>query len=143
MKPPFKSTSLVESNILFYDGVCTFCNGAVNFVIDRDPKGKISFASLQSDFAKDVLPDHTEKEGDPDTMVFVEDGILYERSTAALRVARHFGRPWNWIARILLLLPVLLRDGVYNWIARNRYAWFGREESCRIPTPDLKARFLD
>ena len=137
------SKSVHPRYILFYDGICSLCDASVNFVIDHDRTGKIVFAPLQSDLAREMLPLHTVNMTEPETIFYLEEGILYERSTAALRVARHFGRPWNWIATILRVVPRPIRDAIYNWIARNRYAWFGRLDACRIPTPELKSRFLD
>lgn len=127
--------------VVLFDGVCNLCNGAVNFLIDRDPKAHLRFAALQSDAARAILEQH----GHPnelDTLVFVDRHGVSIRSTAVLRLVRHL--PWYWQPfRVFWLIPRPLRDGVYRWIARNRYRWFGKREACRMPTPELKRRFLE
>ena len=130
--------------LVLFDGVCNLCNGAVNFVIDRDPNAILRFASLQSETGHAAMKAHgaTVTDRDPDTMVLIEDGHVYERSTAALRIARHMRAPYNWLY-VFMLVPRALRDVVYKGVARNRYRWFGRTDTCRVPTPALRARFLD
>ena len=128
--------------LILFDGVCNLCNGAVNFIIDRDPDGVFRFAPLQSDVAQEHLAGTPAAGTTLDTIVLVEDGTPYVRSTAALRIARRLTAPWPLLA-LFLAVPRPLRDAVYNWIARNRYDWFGRRDQCRLPTPDLKERFLD
>ena len=131
-----------EHALILFDGVCNLCNGAVNFIIDRDPDGVFRFAPLQSDVAQEHLAGTPAAGTTLDTIVLVEDGTPYVRSTAALRIARRLTAPWPLLA-LFLAVPRPLRDAVYNWIARNRYDWFGRRDQCRLPTPDLKERFLD
>jgi len=128
--------------LILFDGVCNLCNGAVNFIIDRDPDGYFRFAPLQSDVAQEHLAGTPAAGTTLDTIVLVEDGTPYVRSTAALRIARRLTAPWPLLA-LFLAVPRPLRDAVYNGIARNRYDWFGRRDQCRLPTPELKARFLD
>jgi predicted DCC family thiol-disulfide oxidoreductase YuxK len=132
-----------EHPIVLFDGVCNLCNGTVTFLIDRDRRGVLRFASLQSPRAAELLRERgrTLPPGDPDTMLLVDGDRVHDRSTAALRIARHLGFPWS-LAIVLFLVPRLLRDAVYRVIARNRYRWFGRSEQCRVPTPELRARFL-
>lgn len=132
-----------EARVVLFDGVCNLCNGTVQFIIDRDPAARFRFASLQSEAAARVLRAHGREPppGDPESVVLVEGGRVYERSDAALRIARALGLPWS-LAGLGLLLPRALRDGIYRFVARRRYRWFGREESCRVPTPALRARFL-
>jgi predicted DCC family thiol-disulfide oxidoreductase YuxK len=134
----------VAEAVVLFDGVCNLCNGAVQFIIDRDPSGRFTFASLQSDRGRAILREHgvPPTEGDPDTVFLLEDGRLFERSTAALRIARHLAMPWRLLA-VFVVMPSAPRDLVYRFIARNRYRWFGRTEQCRIPTPELRARMLD
>ncbi|MFG0275922.1 MAG: thiol-disulfide oxidoreductase DCC family protein [Phycisphaerales bacterium] len=128
--------------ILLFDGVCNLCNASVNFVIDRDPKSRFRFASLQSDAAKRALQRAGVVDDLPDSVVLIDRTGVHTQSTAALRVARRLGPPWSLLA-IFLIVPRAIRDPLYAWIARNRYRWFGRQTACRIPTPDLKDRFLD
>lgn len=126
--------------IVFFDGVCNLCNGTVNFIIDRDPEGYFQFAPLQSDVAQQHL--HGSPEQDPDSIVLLENGKTYRRSSAALRIARRLSGPWSLLA-LSLVIPRPIRDAVYRWIAQNRYDWFGRRDECRVPTPELKSRFLE
>lgn len=127
--------------ILLFDGVCNFCEASVNFVIRHDKKGVIRLASLQSKeglmLAQDFRIDTTQL----NSMVFIEEGRPYFRSTAALRVCRYFSGGWQF-ASLLLFVPVFLRDAVYKLIARNRYRWFGKKETCLIPTPEIRSRFI-
>jgi predicted DCC family thiol-disulfide oxidoreductase YuxK len=125
--------------VLLFDGVCTLCNGFVQFVIQRDPAGRFQFATLQSDAARRLL--QAAPQPLPDTLVLVENGRVFLRSTAALRVARGLKFPWP-LAFVLVVVPRPLRDWVYDIVARNRYRWFGRRDVCMVPTPELRARFL-
>lgn len=129
--------------VVLFDGVCNLCNGVVQFLIDHDPKAKLRFASLQSEAGRKLLLEHGMKapEGDPDSIVFVVGGRAYAHSTAVLRIALALGGLWSVLA-VGYVLPRFLRDALYRFIARHRYSWFGREESCRVPTPELRARFL-
>ena len=137
--------SSVEPPLILFDGVCNLCNGAVLFVIDRDPRARFRFAALQEAEARRRLaafgPDAARLGESLSSMLLLEDGRLYARSTAALRIARRLAWPWPLLA-VLLVVPTVLRDAVYGVVARNRYRWFGREEACRLPTPALRARFL-
>lgn len=128
--------------LVLFDGVCNLCNGAVNFIIDRDPDGTVCFAPLQSDVGERVLAERNEIDTSRDTIVLVEKGEVFVRSTAALRIAWHLSGLWP-LLYASTIVPRALRDAVYNWIARHRYDWFGRREQCRLPTPALKDRFLE
>ena len=129
-------------SVILFDGVCNLCNGSVLFVIDRDPRARFRFAALQSDIGGDLLARSGYRGRALDSIVLLEDGRVFDRSTAALRIARRLRGGWPLLAAFLVV-PRPIRDAVYEWIARNRYRWFGREESCRIPTPELRHRFLD
>ena len=124
---------------IFFDGVCTLCDFAVTFVIDHDPARRFRFAALQSVAGQQLLADHPDVAGQ-DTIMLLEAGQVYTRSEAALRVARHL-RGWHW-AWALRVVPRVLRDAVYKFVARNRYSWFGKRDACRIPTPELQSLFL-
>jgi predicted DCC family thiol-disulfide oxidoreductase YuxK len=132
-----------EHPVVLFDGVCNLCNASVNFVIDRDPEGIFHFAPLQSSAGRALLASHgrVPPEGEPDSIVLVENGLVYDRSTAALRVARRLRGPVK-LLYALIVFPRVVRDLVYRLIARNRYRWFGKSDVCRVPTPELKARFL-
>jgi predicted DCC family thiol-disulfide oxidoreductase YuxK len=129
--------------VVLFDGVCNFCNAAVNFIIDRDPESLFHFAPLQSDVGKELLRKHGMKvpEGDPDTIVLIDGEHAYERSGAALRIARRLASPWK-VMFAFIVVPWFLRDLVYVIIAKNRYRLFGKSDTCRVPTPDVRARFL-
>jgi predicted DCC family thiol-disulfide oxidoreductase YuxK len=128
--------------IVFFDGVCNLCNSAVDFIIDRNPSGSLRFASLQSELGKQLLENQGLDTESYSSLILYEKGKVYRYSTAAFRIAAHLSGIWSW-ARFFLVLPPFLRDGVYNLIARNRYRWFGKSEACRLPTPELRVRFLD
>ena len=132
-----------EHPVVLFDGVCNVCNRSVNFIIDRDPGAKLRFAALQSDAARRLLEGfaRTTPE-DPDTIVLVDRSRLYDRSTAMLLIARHMRGAWPLLAAFLVI-PRPLRDAVYRWAAARRYRWFGKSDSCRVPTQDLRARFLE
>lgn len=127
--------------ILFFDGHCNLCNGFVQFVIERDPESRFRFASLQSDYAKKYFSDRPEFIQEVSTVLLVENGQLYSHSDVALQMTKYFGALWPTL-QVFKVIPKSLRDNIYNWIAKNRYRWFGKSEVCMIPTPDLKARFL-
>jgi predicted DCC family thiol-disulfide oxidoreductase YuxK len=133
------------ANILF-DGVCTLCNGFVQFVIRHDPHGYFRFAALQSEAGQALLAAHGQPLSaaalaHPDSVVLVADGRVYTHSTAVLRIAGHLGGVWR-LATVGWLLPRTWRDALYRYVARHRYQWFGQQESCLMPTPALRARFL-
>lgn len=129
-------------NIVLFDGVCNLCNASVQFIIRHDKGLVFSFASLQSETANDLLKDFSYTATNLESIVLIENNRLYTRSTAALHIAKNL----KGAARLLytfIIIPRPLRDWVYNWIARNRYRWFGRKESCMVPTKELQARFLE
>ena len=131
-----------DTAVVLFDGVCNLCNGAVNFIIDRDPSARFRFAALQSSQAAALLaPLGRVPEAEPQSFILVEDGRVYERSSAALRVARKLPGAWR-LFYAFIVVPRPIRDVVYRFIARNRYRWFGKAEACRMPTPELRARFL-
>ena len=127
--------------IVLFDGVCNLCSGFVQFVINRDPRGLFRFASLQSDEALPYLKDLQLPAGELSTVVLYENGRFYTRSTAALRILKTLSGAWPALYPAIVF-PRFLRDAVYNFIASNRYRWFGKQESCMLPTPELKSRFL-
>jgi len=128
--------------VILFDGVCNFCNGAVNFVIKRDRRSRIRFATMQSDAARELLAPYHWPVDDMKSFLFIENGKLYDRSNAALRVCRYLRGGWP-LCYGLIIVPKFIRDGIYNWVARNRYKWFGQKDQCMVPTPDVRARFLN
>ena len=129
-------------SIVLFDGVCNLCNGAVQFIINRDPQGRFSFASLQSAAGQARLREFGLSTEAFDTFVLLEGGNAYTRSTAALRIARQLPGAWR-LLYALMIVPRPIRDWVYGLVARNRYRLFGRQDSCMMPTPELKAKFLE
>jgi predicted DCC family thiol-disulfide oxidoreductase YuxK len=127
--------------IVLFDGVCNLCSGAVQFIIRRDPAGRFRFASLQSPLGEELLARFGIDPGLLDSVILVEGDRWSKESDAALRVARGLGGAWKALA-ILRVIPRPIRDAVYRLIARNRYRWFGKKESCWLPTPELRGRFL-
>jgi len=130
-----------ESAIVLIDGVCHMCQGLTQFIIRRDPRGVFRFASLQSEIGQELLRQGGMSESSIDTMVLIEDGKYYTRSTGALRIARRLRFPWS-LSYVFILIPPFLRNLVYRWVARNRYRWFGQSSECMIPTPEIRRRFL-
>lgn len=128
--------------LVLFDGVCHLCAWAVQFISDRDPKGAFRFAPLQSDLGQRVLKEHGIDTSNMDSFVLVENGVAYIKSTAALRVARKLSGAWP-LCYAAIILPRLLRDPIYQFIARNRYRWFGKADACMMPSPELRARFLE
>jgi predicted DCC family thiol-disulfide oxidoreductase YuxK len=122
--------------------VCNLCNAVVAFVIPRDPRAHFRFAPLQSEAAARLLRDAGSTGRLNETVVLVENGSLYVRSTAALRVARRLPFPW-FLAWAFIAVPRPIRDWAYDVVARHRYRWFGKRDTCMVPTPDIRGRFLD
>ncbi|MBL8755771.1 MAG: DUF393 domain-containing protein [Planctomycetes bacterium] len=128
--------------LVLFDGTCNLCNGAVQFVLRRDPRARFRFASLQSAAAKSALVAAGITAALPDSIVVVHRGRVRVKSGAALAIARGLRLPWPLLSAFWLV-PYPLRDLVYDWIARNRYRWFGKRDVCWVPTKELRARFLD
>ena len=127
--------------ILLFDGVCNLCNGAVQFVIKNDSKNTLRFTALQSEYGQQVLEHFNLPKEDLFSIILVENEKAYMRSSAALRMLKNMGGILS-LMYFFIIIPNPIRDVVYNFIAKNRYKWFGEKESCMIPTPDLKSRFL-
>ena len=144
---------MADAPLILFDGTCNLCDRVLHFVIDRERGSVLTFAALQSEPGRERLEAVTTPEqarllragasgaGDPDSIGLIEGDRMYTHSSAALRIARHLQWPWSWL-RVFVVVPRPLRDAVYRWVARHRYQWFGKAEACRIPTPELRARFL-
>jgi predicted DCC family thiol-disulfide oxidoreductase YuxK len=128
--------------VILFDGGCNLCNGFVTFVIARDPGGRFKFGPLQSPAAERLLGDRHSRGQWPDSIILVENGRLWTRSAAALRIARGLTFPWP-LAYAFVVVPRPIRDWIYNLVARRRYRWFGKRDVCMMPTPALAARFID
>lgn len=134
--------------IVLYDGVCGLCNASVQFLLKHDKRGRLRFASLQSDFAETVLRRHGLNSKDLDTLHVVDnfeksDERVWQRSDAVLRAGRELGGLWGALASIASVIPRTLRDLFYRLVARNRYSIFGKYETCLLPEPNQRSRFLD
>jgi predicted DCC family thiol-disulfide oxidoreductase YuxK len=128
--------------VLLFDGVCNLCSGAVRFIIPRDPRGRFRFASLQSAAGERLLAELRIDRQALDSIILVEHGHWYAESDAVLRIANLLGGAWRLFG-VFRLIPRPLRDRLYRLVARHRYRWFGRKEVCWLPTPELRARFLE
>lgn len=131
----------MNSHLIMFDGMCNFCNYWVNFIIDHDKQKYFKFNSLQSNIAQNFLKRKNLDLPKMDTIVLMMNEKVYFKSSAALQIAKKLNGFWK-VVYILAIIPEPLRDLIYNFIARNRYKWFGRRESCRIPTEDESDRFL-
>lgn len=130
-----------NQSLVLFDGVCHFCNNSVNFIIDRDPKKKFVFAPLQSELAKSALQKFGEDTVKIDTIILIQHNKIYKRSRAALEIAKQLNGLWP-LCYVFIIVPGFIRNLIYNLIAKNRYKWFGQMEACRIPTPEMRERFL-
>lgn len=131
-----------NSPIILFDGVCNFCNSAVNFIIRRNKNANIFFAAMQSQAGQKILQQYGLPVNDMQSFVLIENEKAYKQSTAALRICRHLKGLWP-LCYGFIIVPAFIRNAVYNWIAKNRYKWFGKRQQCMIPTPEVKARFLN
>ncbi|RXK58719.1 thiol-disulfide oxidoreductase DCC family protein [Lacibacter luteus] len=130
------------NRLVLFDGVCNFCNFWIKFALKRDSKGKLKFGSLQGETAQQLLPKFGIDPSIITSVIFIEDGIAYRESTAALKVSRHLDGGWK-LLYALIIIPTFIRDFVYKWIGRNRYKWFGKQESCMLPTAEQRSKFVD
>lgn len=132
-----------DKKIIFFDGVCNLCNGFINYTITRDKKKKIYYCSLQSDNAKLLLANHNiSLDKGLSTIYFYNKGALYDKSKAIMYILMELTPFHRIIARIGLMIPIFIRNGIYNFISRNRYRFFGKKEFCRIPTIEERDQFL-
>ena len=128
------------NRIILFDGVCQFCDKSVQFILKRDPNGKFSFSSLQSDTGIQLRKDYHIPE-ELDSIILIEGEKYHSKSTAALKIARELRGGWKWLY-ILIFVPQPIRDAVYDMVARNRLKWFGEKTACELPPPEVRKRFL-
>lgn len=128
--------------IALIDGQCVMCNSISQWFIERDAADIFRFASLQSSVGKRLLREGGMRDTSIDTFVLIDGGCYYTRSTAALRALRRLGGKWR-LLYAFRIVPRFIRDAAYRYIANRRYRWFGKKESCPIPTPQLRSKFLD
>ncbi|MEM6258546.1 MAG: DCC1-like thiol-disulfide oxidoreductase family protein [Planctomycetota bacterium] len=138
---PQDAAAAEEHAVILFDGVCNMCNASVNYVIDHDPHARFRLAALQSDIGLALASEHGIDAGELSSIILVDSGKAYMRSSAVLRICRRLTGP----AKLLwpfILVPTFLRDPFYRFVAKRRYKWFGKKDACRLPTPEDQARFL-
>lgn len=126
---------------MLFDGVCNFCQSSVQFIIKNDNSKSIKFASLQSEFGQKIIAQY-QISSQIDSIIFIQNQKAYIKSDAALEIASYFKFPYNYL-KFLKIFPLSIRNYVYDIIAKNRYKWFGKKDNCMIPSPEIRARFLD
>jgi predicted DCC family thiol-disulfide oxidoreductase YuxK len=140
--------------VVFFDGTCNFCDWSVQFILDHERDHQLTFVAIQSPRtgaivtdalgeprARERLRELIAPDGTPTSLALLRDNELHTASTAALLIASHLRAPWRWL-RLFGVVPRAVRDPVYRWFARHRYQWFGRTDTCRVPSPDVRDRFL-
>ncbi len=147
MLPRHEQTAMINipknKSLILFDGVCNLCNNSVQYVIKHDKNNRFLFAALQSDTGKEIIEKFNIDTAKTDSILLYspEKGIAH-KSTAALKIASKLGFPRNLMV-VFFIVPTFIRNWVYDFIAKNRYKWYGKKEACMIPTPELKSRFLD
>lgn len=134
-------SDLKNKGLILFDGVCNFCNSSVNFIIKNDKTDHFRFLPLQSERGKKIIAQYNLDPENFQTVILLEQGRIYTRSTAALRIARKLSGGWKLMYGFVIV-PSVVRDFFYNIVARNRYKWWGQRDSCMIPTPEVKRKFL-
>lgn len=130
------------TNIILFDGVCNFCNSSVNKIIKHDKKNRFKFAALQSEIGKKLLQKHSIDSTKIDSIILIENDVAFIKSSAILKISKHLNGIYP-LAYGFIIIPVFLRDVVYDFIARNRYKWWGKKDSCMIPTSEVKSKFIE
>lgn len=129
--------------IILFDGICNLCSSSVQFIMRHDSNKKFRFASLQSDIGQRLLVGHVGVyQGEIDSVVLIDSGRVYTKSDAALQIVKQLDGAWK-VLFVFRIVPLVTRDRLYAWVAKNRYRWFGKSESCMVPTSDIKELFLD
>ena len=129
-----------EHPVILFDGVCNFCNGSINFLIKLDKQARFRFSPLQSEFGQ-VMLKFEQLPPVPNSFILIIGDKWYDKSSAALKTFDLLPWYWKW-TQVFWLVPKFIRDGIYEYISRNRYKWFGKKDQCMIPTPEVKKRFL-
>lgn len=130
-----------DQPVILFDGVCNFCNAGINFIIRQDNKRVFRFAALQSEAGQKLLKKYGLRTEGFQSFILIDRGKVYQKSAAGLKVYGKLPLFWKW-TQLAWIAPLLIRDGIYDWIARNRYKWFGKKEACMIPAPEVRSRFL-
>jgi len=130
---------MIKNPVILFDGVCNLCNGTVDFLIRKDRKRQFRFVALQSDGGEKIMEKYNIP-ADSDSVILIYDGKIYYESDAALKISSLLHFPWN-VAKVFRIIPLKLRNRIYKWVARNRYKWFGKSNSCRVPSPEEQKFF--
>lgn len=130
-----------STKVILFDGVCNLCNSTVQKVIENDEKNIFKFASLQSDFGQKFLKKHKLSTEEFNSLILMDGDTYYTQSDAALRIGKELKGIYKW-SKLLYIFPKFIRDFGYKIISRNRYKWFGKQENCWLPTPDLQEKFI-
>lgn len=133
---------IIHQPLLFFDGVCNLCNSSVQFIIQRDKQEKFKFASIQSDAAKEILLQFSKNNSHLDSLFLIHNDRIYEKSSAILRIVKILGGLYK-LGMVLWIIPKPVRDWMYDYIAKNRFIWYGKKESCMLPTAEFKSRFIN
>jgi predicted DCC family thiol-disulfide oxidoreductase YuxK len=134
-------SELKDKGIVLFDGVCNFCNSSINFMIRNDSTDYFRFLTLQSEKGKKIVERYNLDPENLQTVILLENGKIYTRSTAALRIAKKLRGAWK-LFYAFVIVPTFIRDFFYNIIAKNRYRWWGQKDACMVPTPDVRKKFL-
>jgi predicted DCC family thiol-disulfide oxidoreductase YuxK len=135
------SKSHVDQPVILFDGVCNLCNSSIQFIIRRDSRSRFKFASLQSEAGITLLEKYNISTTQLESVILIASGRVYNRSSAALHIAKNLDGLWPMLYAFIIV-PAFIRNLVYDWIAKNRYQWFGKRNECMIPSPELKSRFI-
>lgn len=130
-----------NKSVILFDGVCNLCNASIDFILKRDKKNQFLVGALQEDAGKKLLSKFDVNPEYLDSLILIEDKNVYFRSTAALKIAKNLSGIWPLFYGFIIL-PTAIRDGIYNWVGENRYRWFGKKNTCRLPTPEERAKFI-
>jgi len=131
-----------DKKIVLFDGVCNLCSKSVQLILKRDKKQQFLFGSLQGAFGQEMLKKYQLPANEFNSFMLIEGDKLYTKSSGALRMLKHLGGLWS-LLYVFIIVPKFIRDGIYNWIAKNRYKWYGKMNECWLPRPEWKARFLE
>jgi len=135
-------SNLSDKKIVLFDGVCNLCSKSVQFILKRDKKNQFLFGSLQGAYGQEMLKKYELPANEFNSFMLIEGDKLYTKSSGALRMLKHLGGGWG-LLYVFIIVPKFIRDGIYNWIAKNRYKWYGKMNECWLPKPEWKTRFLE
>jgi predicted DCC family thiol-disulfide oxidoreductase YuxK len=127
--------------IILFDGVCNLCNRSVNFIISKDSKDIFRFATLQSDLGMSLMSQHGINTTKTDSVILIDTNEYHERSSAILQIVKNLSGGYA-LLYFFIIVPKCIRDWGYDYIAKNRYKWYGKKDSCMVPTPELVSKFL-